>query len=209
MPLNYAVSITPLLQMINVAHEVRHIAFADELSGAGRLVQLRSRWDNIVSHGPLLGYYPRADKSWLIVKPDLLVAAEEIFAGADVRISTDGHKYLGGYFGSEQGKNEYIRSLLERWSNQLRVLSDMRSMSLKQPTLPSCPDSVTDLPTISARFQIFNINCSRLTTSSTLNCFLQSRPAEIFPCKIVSYLRCQHFWESWHTHSLGYVCHGV
>ena len=104
-----------------------------------------------------------------------------------MRISTDGHKYLGGHFGSEQGKNEYIQSLLERWPTQLRVLSHMRSMSLKQPTPPSCPDSVTDLPTISARFQIFNINCSRLTTSSTLNCFLHSRPAEIFPCK--------HVWE--------------
>ena len=102
--------LTPLLQMINVAHEVRHVAFADDLSGAGRLVQLRSWWDNIVSRGPLLGYYLRADKSWLIVKPDLLVAAEEIFAGTDVRISTDGHKYLGGHFGSEQGKNEYIYS---------------------------------------------------------------------------------------------------
>jgi hypothetical protein len=50
---------------------------------------------------------------------------EEIFAGTDVRISTDGHKYLGGHIGSEQGKNEYVQSLLESWSNQLRVLSDI------------------------------------------------------------------------------------
>ena len=30
-----------------------------------------------------------------------------------MRISTDGHKYLGGHIGSEQGKNEYVQSLLE------------------------------------------------------------------------------------------------
>ena len=107
-----------------------------------------------------------------------------------MRISTDGHKYLGGHIGSEQGKNEYVQSLLESWSNQLSDIA-----KYEPQTLPSCLDSVTDLPTISARFQIFNNNCSRLTTSSTLNCFLHSRTAEIFPCKIVSYLRCQHVWE--------------
>jgi hypothetical protein len=43
-----------------------------------------------------------------------------------VRLSTDGHKYLGGHIDSEQGNNEYIlRSLLQSWSNLLRVLSDI------------------------------------------------------------------------------------
>ena len=84
MPL-YAVTITPLLQIINVAHEVRNVAFADDLSCADRLVQLRLWWDNIVTHSSPLGYYPRADKSWLrlIVKAGLLVAAEESFEETD------------------------------------------------------------------------------------------------------------------------------
>ena len=106
MPL-YAVAITPLLQMVkwNEAQDIRHVAFADDLSGAGKLIHVRSWWDNIVAHGPRLGYYPRADKSWLIVKPHLEDAAKEIFAGTDVRISTSGHKYLGGYIGSEGGES--------------------------------------------------------------------------------------------------------
>jgi hypothetical protein len=84
MPL-YAVWITPLLQIINVAHELRNADFADDLSCADRLVQLRLWWDNIVTHCSPLGYYPRADKSWLrlIVKAGLLVAAEESFAETD------------------------------------------------------------------------------------------------------------------------------
>ena len=98
MPL-YAVAITPLLRMIKSddAHNVRHVAFADDLGGAGILAELRSWWDNIVIHGPCLGYYPRADKSWLIVKPNLEQEAKEIFAGTDVRITIEGHKYLGWY----------------------------------------------------------------------------------------------------------------
>ena len=80
MPL-YAIAITPLLQLIKNerTNSVPHFAFADDLSGAGKLRDLRRWWDNITTHCPLLGYYPRGDKSWLIVKPHFK-AAEEIFA---------------------------------------------------------------------------------------------------------------------------------
>ena len=50
------------------AQDVHHVAFADDLCGAGKLVQLRPWWDKIVVHGPHLGYYPRADTSWLIAE---------------------------------------------------------------------------------------------------------------------------------------------
>ena len=96
------------------AQDVRHVAFADDLCGAGKLVQLRFRWDNIVVHVPHLGYYPRADRCWLIVNSHLEETAKNIFAGTDVRISSNEHKYLGGYIGSEEGKADYVRSLVTR-----------------------------------------------------------------------------------------------
>ena len=123
MPL-YTVAITPLLQMIKLdeAHEVRQAAFADDLSGAGKLIQLRKWWDNIVIYGLPLGYFARADKSWLIVKPNLEQSPGEIFADTDVSITTDGHKYLGGYIGSDEGKSNYIRTL---WIDQLLALCEI------------------------------------------------------------------------------------
>ncbi|XP_028417275.1 uncharacterized protein LOC114541674 [Dendronephthya gigantea] len=126
MPL-YAVAITPLLLMIKSgeASDVRHVAYADDLSGAGKLMQLRAWWEKIAVHGPSLGYYPRADKSWLIVKPHLEQTAIEIFAGTNVRISSEGHKYLGGYLGSDDGKDKYISSLVSKWCQQLHVLSEI------------------------------------------------------------------------------------
>ena len=104
MPL-YAIAITPLNELIknSQTNSVRHVAFADDLSGAGKLIDLRVWWENITTHGPLLGYYPRWDKSWLVVKPHLLDAAKEIFTGTNVQITADGHKYLGGYIGSDEG----------------------------------------------------------------------------------------------------------
>ena len=52
MPL-YVTAITPLLRMIKSddALEVKHVAFADDLSGAGKLAMVWSWWDNIVLYG--------------------------------------------------------------------------------------------------------------------------------------------------------------
>lgn len=46
--------------------------------------QLRNWWDNMLIYGPRLGYFPRADKSWFIVKSNLEQSARKIFAGTDV-----------------------------------------------------------------------------------------------------------------------------
>ena len=59
----YGVGITPLFQLIR--NETKQAAFADDLSGAHKLITLRKWWDNI--------------KSWLSVKLHLLCEAKRIF----------------------------------------------------------------------------------------------------------------------------------
>ena len=93
----YAIGITPLLSLINATgytleteHKVKHAAFADDLGGTGKLQQIREWWDKIVKFGPLLGYYPNASKSWLIMKYNQETEAKHIFN--DVTI--EGRKYL-------------------------------------------------------------------------------------------------------------------
>ncbi len=76
---------------------------------------LRVWWDSIIENGPLLGYYPRADKSWPVVKEELLTEANEIFENSNVQITTEGHKYLGGFMGSEQARNGYAGKLVQKW----------------------------------------------------------------------------------------------
>lgn len=43
----YAIGITPLLETIK-PESPKHVAFADDLGGAGELLELRHWWDNIV-----------------------------------------------------------------------------------------------------------------------------------------------------------------
>lgn len=66
--------------------KVKHAAFADDLSGIGELVHLRCWWDNIVTLGPKLGYYPDASKLWLVVKPTVEEKSQQIFRDTRIKI---------------------------------------------------------------------------------------------------------------------------
>ena len=81
------------------------MAYADDLAGGSKLQNLRDWWDRCVKFGPAIGYYPKAEKSWLIVKPDKLEDAKTVFHGTGVNITVEGKKYLGGFMGTV-GNNE-------------------------------------------------------------------------------------------------------
>ena len=75
----YGVGITPLFQLCKSDARTKSVAFADDLSGAEILHDLREFWDNVTLYGPLLGYYPKANKSWLVVKEDQLEEARKFY----------------------------------------------------------------------------------------------------------------------------------
>ena len=122
---SYAIGILPFLALIkpeNEPEKMKHVAYADDLGGGSKLEKIRSWWQKTVDFGPAIGYYPKPEKSWLIVKPHQLTDAEKMFEGTGVNITTVGHKYLGGYVGSGEGTTEYKDSLVKEWLAQLDVL---------------------------------------------------------------------------------------
>ena len=121
----YGIGITPLLDAIKdeITSEIKQVAFADDIGGAGSLCQLQLWWNNIERIGPLIGYYPNGAKSWLIVKPAFENEAKNIFSGTEIQITTDGLKYLDGYIGSDSGKTVYEDKKEEEWVNQLELLT--------------------------------------------------------------------------------------
>ena len=73
--------------------------------------------------GPNYGYFPKPSKSWVITKPEFYDEAKKLFPGLNV---TDiGHKYLGSFIGSEEGKNEFIEKKIKHWVNDIDELSDI------------------------------------------------------------------------------------
>ena len=65
-------------------------------------------WDLVVHYGPFLGYYAKPEKSWLIVKPEHLKLAEEVFEGSGLQITTQGQRHLGAVIGSEDYKDDGV-----------------------------------------------------------------------------------------------------
>jgi len=51
--------------------------------------------------------------------------AREIFNGTGVNITIEGRKYLGGYVGTKEGREKYVRELVDDWVSQLEVLSEI------------------------------------------------------------------------------------
>ena len=75
---SYAIGILPFLALIKPEIEpekMKHVAYADDLGGGSKLEKIRSWWQKTVDFGPAIGYYPKPEKSWLIVKPHQLTDA--------------------------------------------------------------------------------------------------------------------------------------
>ena len=126
----YAESIIPLMDMaadpLNRSEDkVRQSAFADDLAAAGTINELKWWWDIIVKFGPFLGYYPKPEKSWLIVKPQFLEQAKEIFSQSGLKITTEGRRHLGAVVGSAVYKKEYVDQLVDSWIEDLNQLAEI------------------------------------------------------------------------------------
>ena len=122
----YGIGILPLLLLVKEEEgNLKHVAYADDIGGGARLQNLRSWWDRIVEHGPKLGYHPKACKSWLVVKEEKLAEAERIFHGTEIKITTEGRKYLGGFVGIEDGAQTYVTELLNEWMSELETLTNI------------------------------------------------------------------------------------
>ena len=124
----YAIGLLPLIWCLaEPVDHAKEAAYADDLTGAGKLNQLKQWFDSIVVNGPKLGYNAEPTKSWLIVKEDKLVEAEAIFADTGVNITTQGKKHLGASLGTSDYKNEFVSSLVKTWVDQIHVLSEIAS----------------------------------------------------------------------------------
>ena len=75
----YGIVLTPLLNLLSgldVDEKGKQVAYADDISGVGKLQFLKVWWDCIIRYGPLIGYFLNASKSWLTVKEQFIDTAK-------------------------------------------------------------------------------------------------------------------------------------
>ena len=131
MPL-YAIGILPLIKTViqklaDRNMQVKMVAYADDITGAGKLLELKVWWSTLSHYGPFLGYHVNAGKSWLIVKPEKAIEANSIFADSRINITCEGRKHLGAVIGSETFKNSFVDNLVDEWIQQIELLSKIAS----------------------------------------------------------------------------------
>ena len=83
----------PLLN-ITTTDNTKYAAYADDISCVGALKNILTRWNKLNTFGAKMEYFPKANKSWLIVKPEKYEAAKGIFKGVNLNITNEGKKHL-------------------------------------------------------------------------------------------------------------------
>ena len=122
---SYAIGVVPMLPLIVDDSDTKQAAFADDLCGAGRLQSLQKWWARIEQTGPLFGYFPKATKSWLVVKDEKLEEAKVMFADTNLKITASGRRYLGSFIGNQEGLRAYKKELVEKWISDIDTLSEI------------------------------------------------------------------------------------
>lgn len=99
----------------------------DDATGAGALRHIRKWWDELLAAGLAFGYYPNAKKCWLVVKPEKLNKANDVFAGTGINITTEGRKHLGAALGQRSYLEEYVGSKVKEWISEVNLLAEFAS----------------------------------------------------------------------------------
>ena len=102
----------------------------DDATAGGSLQDLREWWDRLAQLGPDYGYYPNAEKTWLIVKEDYLEEAKAKFNGSGVSITAEGKRHLGAAVGTPHFISGYVQRKVTEWVNEVDRLS---SIAVTQP----------------------------------------------------------------------------
>ena len=91
----YALGILPLihflLEFISINHlSAKEVAFADDFTVTGKLTSIKDYWGKLTVLCPKYGYFPKASKSYLIVKEDKLGEARNVFNDSNVYVTIEG-----------------------------------------------------------------------------------------------------------------------
>ena len=120
----YALAATPLIRRLKeMKSDVKQVWFADDATAAGKLRALLQWWQHLTVIWPSFGYYPNASKTHLVVKPDLMDEAAEIFHSTKVQITPKGQRHLGAAIGTPSFAEEYVALKVEKWLAEISANS--------------------------------------------------------------------------------------
>ena len=124
----YGVTLTPLIGIVARSVSRKDAikpAYADDIDSTGEAQYNAECLRLLERHGPIFGYFPEPDKSIYVCKGEDEMIARYYFEAAgfqDINYSR-GNRYLGGYIGSKQGKEEWIVPQVKAWADAVKILA--------------------------------------------------------------------------------------
>ena len=120
----YAASTTLLSAQQATQPETKKIFYADDGSAGGKLDNLHDWWLDLQVTGPPLGYFPKAAKSWLVVKPEHAERGRLLFP--DINVTAEGHKFLGSFIGSHEATTKFVEDQIrDEWTKDIEALAEI------------------------------------------------------------------------------------
>ena len=120
----YAIAMIPLINKLQDPN-VKQIWFADDATASAHLHSLRNWWDALLKYGPAFGYFPNAEKSWIVVKDGNLEEAKEVFQNTAINITTEGRRHLGSALGSTSFVENFVQMKIESWVGEIQSLAEI------------------------------------------------------------------------------------
>ena len=124
----YGLAIIPLIKLLSV-DDVTQKWYADDGNAVGKLSNLRSVHDKIVSLGKFFGYHVKASKCQLIVKDEKLGEVQKIFANTGITIKT-GARVVGSFIGTESECKKFPEF---QQSEKIKILKKLTKTAKTSP----------------------------------------------------------------------------
>ena len=124
----YGLAIIPLIKLLS-ADDVTQKWYADDGKAVGKLSNLRTVLDKIVSLGKFFGYHVKASKCQLIVKDEKFGEAQKIFANTAITIKA-GARVLGSVIGTESECKKFLEF---QQNEQIKILKKLTKIAKTSP----------------------------------------------------------------------------
>ena len=115
----YAIAVIPLILMLleirmQENNHTKTVAYADDLTVAGPIDQIKIWWNMLYTLVPKFGYFPEGSKSYIIVRKNAKERAQTIFDNTKIKITTDGQRHLGAVIGIANFKQNYMKEKINQ-----------------------------------------------------------------------------------------------
>mmetsp|Transcript_5646 Transcript_5646/g.7859 ORF Transcript_5646/g.7859 Transcript_5646/m.7859 type:complete len:630 (+) Transcript_5646:456-2345(+) len=120
----HAVGSSPMiLEVKKDVPDVIQVLFADDDAGGGKIKSLKVWAEKMIELGPPRGIFAEPTKSLLVVKPEFVGQAQELFADLQIPVVSSG-KHLGGCVGDEGEMLDFVKKKVARWVKCVEFLAE-------------------------------------------------------------------------------------